>query len=401
MELNEADNASAAPKICPFCTCSKWPESVKHIEPPAAAATDDSTRPSRSEGTYQVAQHEAGETATPNDDTNESAPCDDIEAPMADPVGSTRPARSEGSYQVAQLEAVGAATPNDEADESTPRDAVEAAMADPVDLTLRPRPYCTCQVARDEDTDADVPDAQADDAIEDSVEMPFDPTRPPRPYCTCQIPQPDDAAAPDIPTGEVTPSGEVEATEAQAEPASDEIVVPLIVVQPTPSPAVDQGETDLARLETRDAEITLTDRRVVMQGNADSHTPWASMSLKDVTGARIDKPQRGYRGWIWTAVGAAATIAIWQILDGGGWIRLAFPGLVALSTVVMLFTTMLAPLPLIFSVVGRDGNSIESRISSDQQDAAGAFGRQVIEQAQASAARASDGANLRRSPDPQ
>ena len=302
-----------------------------------------------------------------------------------------------------ELEADEVAASDIAADEAVPIDAIEKPLAGPADLTRRPRPYCTCQVAQDEVTEADVPDAQADDAIEESVVSPVDPTRPPRPYCTCQIPQPEvnDAAAPEIPTSEVTPSSDTEESEAEAEPVADEIVVPLIVVQPMPSPAVDQGETDLARLETRDGEITLTDRRVVMHGNAGSHTPWASMSLKDVTGARIDKPQRGYRGWIWTAVGAAATIAIWQILDGGGWIRLAFPGLVALSTVVMLFTTMLAPLPLIFSVVGRDGNSIESRISSDQQDAAGAFGRQVIEQAQASAARASEGSAARRSPDPQ
>ena len=403
MELSEADNASATPEIRPFCTCSERPESVAHIEAPAAATTDDSTRPARSEGTCQVAELEAGETATPNAEADESAPRDDVEEPIADPDDSTRPAHPDCTGQVAQLEAVEAATPDPEADESAPGDGLDEPMADPVDLTRRPRPYCTCQVAQDEVAEADVPDAQADDAIEESVGIPVDPIRPPRPYCTCQVSQPevDDAAAPDIPTGEVTPSGDVEAPEAQAELIADEIVVPLIVVQPEPSPAVDQGETDLARLETRDGEITLTDRRVVMQGNADSQTPWASMSLNDVTGARIDKPQRGYRGWIWTAVGAAATIAIWQILDGGGWIRLAFPGLVALSTVVMLFTTMLAPLPLIFSVVGRDGNSIESRISSDQQDAAGTFGRQVIEQAQASVARASDGANSRRSPDPQ
>ena len=403
MELSEADNASAAPEIRPFCTCSERPESVEHIEPPAAAATDEAPRLPRPEGTCQVAQLEAVEAAAVDIAADGTVLRDAVEEPMAGPADAPRLPRPDGTCPVAELGADGVAAADIAANEAVPIDAIEEPLADPVDLTLRPRPYCTCQVAQDEVAEAGIRDAQAGDAIEESVEMPFDPTRPPRPYCTCQIPQPevDDAATPDIPTGEVTPSGDVEAPEAEAEPAADEIVVPLIVVQPEPSPAVDQGETDLARLETRDGEITLTDRRVIMHGNAGSHTPWASMSLNDVTGARIDKPQRGYRGWIWTAVGAAATIAIWQILDGGGWIRLAFPGLVALSTVVMLFTTMLAPLPLIFSVVGRDGNSIESRISSDQQDAAGAFGRQVIEQAQASATRASEGSAARSSPDPQ
>ena len=152
--------------------------------------------------------------------------------------------------------------------------------------------------------------------------------------------------------------------------------------------SVDQGETDVARLETQDGEITLTDRRVVMHGNAESRTLWASMSIADVTGARIDRTQRGIRGWIWTAVGAAATIGIWQILDGGGWIRLAFPGLVGLSTLVMLVTTLASPLHLIFSVVGRNGDKIEARISSDDLDAAETFGGEVIRESQASAAHA-------------
>lgn len=210
-----------------------------------------------------------------------------------------------------------------------------------------------------------------------------------RPYCTCRVDQPIDAE----PDAIETPADDLPtATDDVAEPIPDELESPV---------GAGQAETDLARLETPDGEIVLTDRRVVMHGNSDSRTVWASLSIDQVTGARINRTQRGIRGWIWTAVGAAATIAIWQILDGGGWIRLVFPGLVGLSTLVMLFTTLVSPLHLIFSVVGRNGEVIEARISSDNLADAESFGGKVIDESQASATRSAARNHAQASPDPQ
>ena len=252
------------------------------------------------------------------------------------------------------------------------------------------RTYCTCQTDPATHSDADAPEASVDETplnISDETEDVAKPIRGEdasqhRSYCICQVDRPtrSDPAATETSADDLPPDID-DATEEVAEPVSDE---------PELQVGTDHSETDLARLETHDGEITLTDRRVIMHGNSDSPTLWASMSIDEVTGARIDRTQRGIRGWIWTAVGAAATIAIWQILDGGGWIRLVFPGLVGLSTIIMLFTTLVSPLHLIFSVVGRNGDKIEARVSSDELDNAETFGGKVTQASRDSAARSSD-----------
>ena len=252
------------------------------------------------------------------------------------------------------------------------------------------RTYCPCQTDQAAHSDVDAPEASVDETplnISDETEDVAKPIRgedasQPRPYCICQVDRStrSDPEATETSADDLLPDID-DATEEEAEPNSDE---------PELRVGTDQSETDLARLETHDGEITLTDRRVIMHGNSDSPTLWASMSIDEVMGARIDRTQRGIRGWIWTAVGVAATIAIWQILDGGGWIRLVFPGLVGLSTIIMLFTTLVSPLHLIFSVVGRNGDKIEARVSSDELDNAETFGGKVIQASRDSAARSSD-----------
>ncbi len=250
--------------------------------------------------------------------------------------------------------------------------------------------YCTCQVDRPTYSDLADPETLADDFLTDADDEPQDVAEPitdedssqRRPYCTCPADWPAhaDPAATETSADDLPTDTDVEAEDvAEATPDRPESPV-----------STDQVETDLARLETTNGEIMLTDRRVIMHGNSDSPTLWASMSIDEVTGARIDRTQRGIRGWIWTAVGVAATIAIWQILDGGGWIRLVFPGLVGLSTIIMLFTTLVSPLHLIFSVVGRNGDKIDARISSDELDNAETFGGKVIQASRDSAARSSD-----------
>ena len=250
--------------------------------------------------------------------------------------------------------------------------------------------YCTCQTDQPTHSDADAPEASGDETPLNISDETGDVAKPirgedasqHRPYCICQVDRPirSDPAATETSIGDLPPDID-DATEEVAEPVSDE---------PELQVGTDHSETDLARLETTNGEIMLTDRRVIMHGNSDSPTLWASMSIDEVTGARIDRTQRGIRGWIWTAVGVAATIAIWQILDGGGWIRLVFPGLVGLSTIIMLFTTLVSPLHLIFSVVGRNGDKINARISSDELDNAETFGGKVIQASRDSAARSSD-----------
>ena len=252
------------------------------------------------------------------------------------------------------------------------------------------RTYCTCQTDQAAHSDADAPEASVDETplnISDETEDIAKPIRGEdasqhRPYCICQVDRPtqSDSTVTETPADDL-PTDIDDATEEVAEPGNDE---------PESQVSTDLVETDLARLETTNGEIMLTDRRVIMHGNSDSPTLWASMSIDEVTGARIDRTQRGIRGWIWTAVGVAATIAIWQILDGGGWIRLVFPGLVGLSTIIMLFTTLVSPLHLIFSVVGRNGDKIDARISSDELDNAETFGGKVIQASRDSAARSSD-----------
>ncbi len=252
------------------------------------------------------------------------------------------------------------------------------------------RTYCTCQTDQAAHSDTDAPEASVDETplnISDETEDIAKPIRGEdasqhRPYCICQVDRPtqSDSTVTETPADDL-PTDIDDATEEVAEPVNDE---------PESQVGTDQGEIDLARLETHEGDITLTDRRVIMHGNSDSPTLWASMSIDEVAGARIDRTQRGIRGWIWTAVGVAATIAIWQILDGGGWIRLVFPGLVGLSTIIMLFTTLVSPLHLIFSVVGRNGDKIDARISSDELDNAETFGGKVIQASRDSAARSSD-----------
>ena len=99
---------------------------------------------------------------------------------------------------------------------------------------------------------------------------------------------------------------------------------------------------------------------------------------------RVDRAGRGLRGWFWFALGLVGTIGTWQMLDGGGWVRMVFPGIVAVATLTVLIVNLVSMHGHVFAVVGRNGDKIESGVSNGALDEADEFGGLVMREARAS-----------------
>lgn len=160
-----------------------------------------------------------------------------------------------------------------------------------------------------------------------------------------------------------------------------------------------EGGREPVTLLAEHGEFVLTGTHVVFRGIKTSRTRWAIVALTEVTSARVDKIRRNSRGWIWGALGLAGTIGTWQLLDAGGWIRLAFPGIVAVATLIVLAITLMTPPKLWLSIVSRGGDRVEGEFPSDSLDEADEFGGKVMDAA--TAAREARDAARRASPDPE
>lgn len=232
--------------------------------------------------------------------------------------------------------------------------------------TVRGR-FCTC---------SEVP-ASVEPAVTPSVEEVEEEPVDARPYCSC---------------GAGAVADEIYQTEPEAEQADSYDSGPATAsesVEDEPAAAarlsaLEADETESAMLEAEDGDFVLTDRRVLFKGGSGSSTLWASIALDDVASVRVDRTGRGLRGWFWFALGLVGTIGTWQMLDGGGWVRMLFPGIVAVATLTVLVVNLLAVPRHLFAVVGRNGDRIESGVSNGALEDADEFGGHVTREARAS-----------------
>ena len=156
-----------------------------------------------------------------------------------------------------------------------------------------------------------------------------------------------------------------------------------VAEQDTGMMSLEAGEQEQATFETADGVVSLTDRRILLKGDSESPTVWAAIPIGEVATTRIDRVPRGNRAWIWFAVGVAVTIATWQILDGGGYLRLAMPGTIGFASLVLLAYALMSPQMLRWTVTARGGASIEARVPSGKLDELDAFGGEVMRSAKA------------------
>ena len=228
--------------------------------------------------------------------------------------------------------------------------------------------FCTC---------SDVPASVRQVATLSVEEEPVDA----RPYCSCGAGTVADSVEPielDWEQNEADDSS----SETVSEPIEDEVDdEPAAAARLS---ALEADETESATLEAEDGDFVLTDRRVKFKGGSGSSTLWASIALEDVAAVRVDRAGRGLRGWFWFALGLVGTIGTWQMLDGGGWVRMVFPGIVAVATLTVLIVNLVSVPGHVFAVVSRNGDKIESGVSSGALDEADEFGGLVTREAGAS-----------------
>lgn len=229
-----------------------------------------------------------------------------------------------------------------------------------------PKPFCSC---------SDVPASVV--AIELAAAKPNFARVTTEPYCSCGAGAHAETVAPDLepdPREEADLATSLQDSQAKESDAEEE----GIADGPESS---DAAESVVTTLHTEDGKFTLTNMRVFFSGTPSAKTVLASIPLTEVSSVRVDKLSRGTRGWIWVALGLAATIGTWQLLDAGGWIRLIFPGIVAAATVAVLAITLMSSPKLRFSILSRGGDRVEDQIPTDSFDDADEFSWNVLEAA--------------------
>ena len=126
------------------------------------------------------------------------------------------------------------------------------------------------------------------------------------------------------------------------------------------------------------SEVVLTERRVLLRGAPDADVLHASMRFSEIDSVTISRSRPSRRSLVWGLVGIAASIGMWQALDGVGNLRLIIGVIVVLMSAVLLADYFLRPPDL---VVGLRANSrAEMKIGFGQShvDEADRFAARVI-----------------------
>ncbi len=103
------------------------------------------------------------------------------------------------------------------------------------------------------------------------------------------------------------------------------------------------GEVSICLEKLGGAELELTNRRIILRGEARSSVIFSSMRIDQVDSISVLLVPHSRRILYWGVVGILATIGIWQSLDGTGNIRLAMSAIVATASIALIIAHIILP----------------------------------------------------------
>ncbi len=141
------------------------------------------------------------------------------------------------------------------------------------------------------------------------------------------------------------------------------------------------GETALFTSSTHGrggSEVVLTERRVLLRGAPDADVLHASMRFSEIDSVTISRSRPSRRSLVWGLVGIAASIGMWQALDGVGNLRLIIGVIVVLMSAVLLADYFLRPPDLVVGLRANSGAEMKIGFGQSHVDEADRFAARVI-----------------------
>ena len=126
------------------------------------------------------------------------------------------------------------------------------------------------------------------------------------------------------------------------------------------------------------SEVVLTERRVLLRGAPDADVLHASMLFSEIDSVTISRSNPSRRSLVWGLVGIAASIGMWQALDGVGNLRLIIGVIVVLMSAVLLADYFLRPPDLVVGLRANSGAEMKIGFGQSHADEADRFAARVI-----------------------
>ena len=141
------------------------------------------------------------------------------------------------------------------------------------------------------------------------------------------------------------------------------------------------GESSLFTATTHGkggSEVVLTERRVLLRGGEDAPVLHASLRFGEIDSVSIVRAAPSRRSLIWGLIGFAASVGIWQALDGVGNIRLIMAAVVVLMSVVLLADYFLRPPDLEVVLQARSGTEMRIGFAQSHSEEADRLAANVL-----------------------
>ena len=126
------------------------------------------------------------------------------------------------------------------------------------------------------------------------------------------------------------------------------------------------------------SEVVLTDRRVLLRGGEDAKFLHASMRFEEIDAVTIERVSPSRRSLIWGLVGIAASVGVWQALDGVGNVRLIMAAVVVVMSAVLLADFFLRPPDLEVSLRAKSGVEMKVGFAQSHSEQADSFTARVL-----------------------
>ena len=125
-------------------------------------------------------------------------------------------------------------------------------------------------------------------------------------------------------------------------------------------------------------ELIFTDRRVILKGGAESRSIFSSMRVDEIETVALFRVLGGRSALYWSIIGAIASVAMWQSLDGIGNLRLIITALVAVVSVGMLILYLVQPSNVLLAFRSIYGSELSAEFTHSKIDHAEQFAAQVL-----------------------
>lgn len=125
-------------------------------------------------------------------------------------------------------------------------------------------------------------------------------------------------------------------------------------------------------------ELVFTDRRVILKGGAESRSIFSSMRVDEIETVALFRVPGGRSALYWSIIGAIASVAMWQSLDGIGNLRLIITALVAVVSVGMLVLHLVQPSNVLLTFRSIYGSELSAEFTHSKLDDAEKFATQVL-----------------------